>query len=104
MNLFIISVRINKKFGINEKEMDKSTVLKLINIRYQIWLNSYQKYISTTIASDVSDQTVLILWKNSDSLQGVTLKKNPYADIQTVNVLQILSDIPVRSRRKSMML
>lgn len=50
MNLFIISVRINKNSGINEKEMDKSTVLKLINIRYQIWLNSYQKYISTTIS------------------------------------------------------
>ena len=47
-----------QKFGIDEKSMDKSMVLKLINIRYQIWLNSYQKYISTTIAEDVSDATV----------------------------------------------
>ena len=28
-----------QKFGIDEKSMDKSMVLKLINIRYQIWLN-----------------------------------------------------------------
>ena len=72
-----------QKFGINEKEMDKSTVLKLINIRYQIWLNSYQKYISTTIAEDVSDATVADIMENLDKLSGINVEEESlrkYAD------------------------
>ena len=36
-------------YGINEKKLDKSMILKLVNIRYAMSLNSYQKYISTTL-------------------------------------------------------
>ena len=63
--------------------MDKSTVLKLINIRYQIWLNSYQKYISTTIAEDVSDATVADIMENLDKLSGINVEEESlrkYAD------------------------
>lgn len=55
--------------------MDKSMVLKLINIRYQIWLNSYQKYISTTIAEDVSDATVADIMENLDKLSGINVEE-----------------------------
>ena len=54
-------------YGINEKKLDKTMILKLVNVRYAMSLNSYQKYISTTIASDVSDQTVADIMENSDS-------------------------------------
>ena len=72
-----------QKFGIDEKSMDKSMVLKLINIRYQIWLNSYQKYISTTIAEDVSDATVADIMENLDKLSGINVEEESlrkYAD------------------------
>lgn len=60
-------------YGINEKKLDKQSVLKLINIRYAIALNSYQKYIATTIAEDVSDDTVADVMENMDHLQGVNI-------------------------------
>ena len=56
-----------QKFGIDEKSMDKSMVLKLINIRYQIWLNSYQKYIQLQLPKMISDATVadiMKIWTN----------------------------------------
>ena len=37
-------------YGIDQDSMSRQDVLKLINIRYAISLNSYQKYIATTIA------------------------------------------------------
>ena len=58
-------------------------VLKLINIRYQIWLNSYQKYISTTIAEDVSEATVADIMENLDKLSGINVEEESlrkYAD------------------------
>ena len=58
-----------------KNSMDKSMVLKLINIRYQIWLNSYQKYISTTIAEDVSDATVADIMENLDKLSGINVEE-----------------------------
>ena len=64
-----------QKFGINEENMEKSMVLKLINIRYQIWLNSYQKYISTTIAEDVSEATVADVMENLDKLSGINVEE-----------------------------
>ena len=72
-----------QKFGIDEKNMEKSMVLKLINIRYQIWLNSYQKYISTTIAEDVSEATVADIMENLDKLSGINVEEESlrkYAD------------------------
>ena len=64
-----------QKFGIDEENMEKSMVLKLINIRYQIWLNSYQKYISTTIAEDVSEATVADVMENLDKLSGINVEE-----------------------------
>lgn len=62
-------------YGIDQKKLDKREVLKLINIRYAISLNSYQKYIATTIAEEVSDNTVADIMENMDSLQGVDIQE-----------------------------
>ena len=37
-------------YGIDQSAMERQEVLKLVNIRYAISLNSYQKFIATTIA------------------------------------------------------
>lgn len=62
-------------YGIDEKKMDKEDVLKLVNIRYAISLNSFQKFIATTIAEDVSDETVAVIMENLDTLQGVDIEE-----------------------------
>ncbi len=78
-------------YGIDMEKMSKEDVLKLVNIRYAISLNSYQKYIETTIAEDVSDETVSEIMENVDTLQGVeiaeqSLRRYNYA-MYTANVV-----------------
>ncbi|MFV0364299.1 MAG: penicillin-binding transpeptidase domain-containing protein [Suipraeoptans sp.] len=63
-------------YGIDEDKTEKAAVLKLINIRYAIGLNSYQKYLETTIAEDVSDKTVAEIMENLDDLQGVEVTED----------------------------
>ena len=78
-----------KNFGIGEYAIpgDSSTfvsrmgytkerALKLLTVRYNMNSNSYQKYIDTTIASDVSEQTVADVMENSDTLEGVSIEES----------------------------
>ncbi len=58
-------------YGIDMEETSPEDILKLVNVRYAISLNSYQKYIETTIAEDVSEETVSAIMENKDTLQGV---------------------------------
>ena len=50
--------------------------LQVVTLRYDMSLNSYQKYIDTTIAEDVSDQTVSDVMENSDILLGVSIEES----------------------------
>ena len=50
--------------------------LQIVTLRYDMSLNSYQKYIDTTIAEDVSDQTVSDVMENSDILLGVSIEES----------------------------
>lgn len=73
----IVHLCTNEKngYGIDIEQLSKEEVLKLVNIRYAISLNSYQKYIATTIAEDVCDETVADVMENLDTLQGVTIEE-----------------------------
>lgn len=62
-------------YGISFKKHTPEEILKLVNIRYAISLNGYQKYIATTIADDVSDDTVAEIMENLDQLQGVSIEE-----------------------------
>ncbi|MCR4788241.1 MAG: penicillin-binding protein [Lachnospiraceae bacterium] len=53
----------------------RSDLLKILNVRYDMNNNSYQKYISTTIASDVSEETVAVIMENYNELQGVSIEE-----------------------------
>jgi penicillin-binding protein 2 len=75
------------KIGSYEDENDSSTfvvrkgytkdrALKILNIRYNMNQNSFQKYIDTTVASDVSDQTVADVLENADLLEGVSIEES----------------------------
>lgn len=60
-------------FGIDQNNLSKERVLQLVTVRYGMHLNSYQKYIPTTIASDVSDETVAVVMENMYHLQGISI-------------------------------
>ncbi len=60
-------------FGIDQKTYSKERALKIAIVRYGMHLNSFQKYITTTIASDVSEETVAVIKENMYDLQGVSI-------------------------------
>ena len=54
----------------------KEEVLKILTVRYAMNANSYQKYIATTVAYNVSEQTVAVVMENSDELPGVSVAED----------------------------
>ena len=54
----------------------KEDILKICVIRYQLSLNAFQKYVATTVATDVSDKTVADIMENENSLQGVAVAED----------------------------
>lgn len=63
-------------YGIDQSTMSKDEVLKYINIRYAMSLNRFQKYVATTIANDVSEETRAAIMENIDSLQGINIAED----------------------------
>lgn len=63
-------------YGIDQEEFSKEMVLKMVNIRYAMSLNRYQKYVATTVASDVSEETKAAIMENIDTLQGVNIAED----------------------------
>lgn len=51
-------------------------LLKMITVRYAMNLTSFQKYIGTVVAKDVSDKTVAVIMENSDQLDGVSIEED----------------------------
>jgi len=58
------------------KGYSKEMLLKMTTIRYEMSLNSFQKYIPTTVATDVSDETVAVVMENASSLDGVSIAED----------------------------
>lgn len=56
-------------------DYDNETLLKIISIRYNLYLNSYQKYVTTTIAKDVSEKTMVAINENEADLTGVSISE-----------------------------
>ena len=57
------------------KGYSKSDILKILNVRYDMNNNSFQKYISTTIANNVCDETVAIIMEKNNELKGVAISE-----------------------------
>lgn len=60
-----------KRFNIDKKAYTKADILKIAIIRYNLSLNSFQKYITTEIAKNVSDKTVAAIYENQSELKGI---------------------------------
>ncbi len=57
-------------FNIAETYSDEYT-LKILSVRYEIWLNRFQQYMSVVIASDVSKESYAAIMENADELPGM---------------------------------
>ncbi len=55
------------------KGYEPQRLLQIVTIRYLLSLNSYQKYIATTVAENVSEKTVAAILENADELEGVDI-------------------------------
>lgn len=58
------------------KGYTKKEALQMVTIRYEMSLYSFQKYIATTVASDISPETVAVIMENMDELEGVAIKED----------------------------
>lgn len=58
------------------KGYTKKEALQMVTIRYEMSLYSYQKYIATTIATDVSPETVAVIMENVNDLDGVSIEED----------------------------
>ena len=65
----------NSKFIVG-KGYTKEELLQLVTIRYAMRLTSYRKYVGTTVAKDVSEETVAVVMENMDQLVGVTIEED----------------------------
>lgn len=63
-------------YGLDDSTLDPAYILKMVNMRYAMGLNSYQQYIATTLASDVSDETAASIMENKDTLTGVDIAED----------------------------
>ena len=63
-------------YGLDESSLDAAYILKMINMRYAMNLNSFQQYIDTTLASDVSDETAAAIMENKDILTGIDITED----------------------------
>lgn len=63
-------------YGLDDSSLDPAYILKMVNMRYAMGLNSFQQYIATTLASDVSDETAAAIMENKDTLTGVDIAED----------------------------
>lgn len=61
----------NKEHFDISQEYDIDEALKIMSVRYALWLNRYQQYMSVNIAMDISDESVAELKENSADLLGI---------------------------------
>ncbi len=66
----------SERYGLDDKNGDPAYILKMVNMRYAMGLNSYQQYLTTTLASDVSDETAASIMENQNSLTGVDIEED----------------------------
>ena len=64
------------KYAIDFDLYSRNDAIKIIMVRFNLSLNAYQKYISITIAEDVSEQTVAAIYENAADIPGVNISED----------------------------
>ena len=58
------------------KGYEKGEWLKVVTLRYNMSLTSFRKYLGTTVATNVSKETVAALMENAEDLPGVSIEED----------------------------
>lgn len=66
----------NSKSFVAQKGYTKEEIIKILTIRYALSTNSFQKYIATTVAYNVSQETVAVVMENASTLNGVDVAED----------------------------
>lgn len=66
----VMSYLMEDCYGISD-EYDRSTAYQIAVVRFSMAQNAYQKYIATTIATNVSEETMAYINEHSAEFQGV---------------------------------
>lgn len=70
----VIDVLKSKSYYNISDEYSDEEVLEIIYVRSNLAAHAYQRYISFTVATNVSEKTMAAILENSDRLIGVTVK------------------------------
>lgn len=68
----IMSYLKEERFGVSD-DYDTQMAYKIVVVRFAMAQNAYQKYIATTIATNVSEASVAYISEHSQVLQGVEI-------------------------------
>lgn len=79
---FCVHAQDGKKYTLEEKRryglpetLSQEEILDLVNIRYALSLQSYQKYLAVTVAGNVSEETAAAVRESQAELPGVNIRK-----------------------------
>ncbi len=64
---------LTESFSIDRELYDAKTAFQIGQIRYGLRTNSFQKYLTTTVAKDVSEKTAAAVREHADELEGVSV-------------------------------
>ncbi len=70
----VIDVLKSKKYYNIDDKYSNEEVLEIIYVRSNLAAHAYQRYISFTVANNISEETMAAILENSDKLVGVTVK------------------------------
>jgi penicillin-binding protein 2 len=73
---FLCTKKDGTGYGLTTKDYSPQDLYRILAIRFAMSENGYQKYIATTIASNVSSQTVAYVNENASDLQGVSVAED----------------------------
>lgn len=77
MYAYINSTDINSpRFAIDNKKYDTETAMKILAVRYAIFIKRFDQTLPITLATDVNDQTVAAIKENSTELPGVDVTQD----------------------------
>ena len=68
-------MRSNKFFNLDPAISD-AEAMKIMAVRYELYMKRYQKYVSVTVVSDVDDKMVAAIKENGADLPGVTIEQD----------------------------
>lgn len=63
----------SKNFDLLDEYSDEDA-LKIISLRYDLWLNRYQQYVPVVIAENISEESITMLTEGSDLLPGIEVQ------------------------------